>query len=81
MKGRRMAGGGLDVLGPIRITVSELDRRLRAGEALAILDVRRREAWATDPARIPGALWLPLEEVPQRVRELPRDTHLVVYCS
>lgn len=76
-----MAGGGLDVLGPIRITVSELDRRLRAGEALAILDVRRREAWATDPARIPGALWLPLEEVPQRVRELPRDTHLVVYCS
>lgn len=73
--------GGLDLVGPPRITASELARWLRAGEAVAILDVRRREAWASDPARIPGALWLPLEEVPRRVRDLRRDTHLVVYCS
>jgi rhodanese-related sulfurtransferase len=75
------AAGRFGALGPTRITARELDRALEAGEPIGILDVRRREAWAADPARIPGALWLPLEEVPHRVRDLPRDTPLVVYCS
>ncbi len=67
--------------GAQRITPPALDAALRRGERLAVLDVRRREAWTSDPARIPGAIWLPLEEVPQRARELPADAHLVVYCS
>lgn len=67
--------------GLTRITAEALDTAIRGGEALAVLDVRRREAWTSDPARIPGAVWLPLEEVPQRARELPADTHLVLYCS
>ncbi|MBI2462075.1 MAG: hypothetical protein HYV61_11425 [Candidatus Rokubacteria bacterium] len=64
-----------------RITASELDASLRRGERIAVLDVRRREAWSADPARVPGALWVPIEEVPRRARDLPADTHLVVYCS
>lgn len=64
-----------------RITARELDSRLGRGERLAVLDVRRRDAWTADPARVPGAIWVPLEEVPQRVRELPRETHLVTYCD
>lgn len=64
-----------------RLDARELDARLRRGERLAILDVRRREAWTADPARIPGATWVPLEEVPRRTREIPRETHLVVYCD
>ena len=64
-----------------RMTATELHARLRRGERIAVLDVRRREAWSADPGRIPGASWLPLEEVPQRVRHLPRDTQLVLYCS
>lgn len=64
-----------------QIAAGALDAALRRGEPLAILDVRRREAWTTDPARIPGAIWLPLEEIPQRARELPAAAHLVVYCS
>jgi rhodanese-related sulfurtransferase len=64
-----------------RITVIELNARLRNGEPIAVLDVRRQEAWSTDPETIPGAIWLPLEEVPQRVRDLPLDTHLAIYCS
>lgn len=67
--------------GLTRITAEALDTAIRGGEALAVLDVRRREAWTSDPTRIPGAVWLPLEEVPQRARELPADTHLVLYCS
>lgn len=64
-----------------RITAKELDARLRQGERIAILDVRRREAWATDPEHIPGAIWVPLEEAPQRARDLPRDGHIILYCS
>jgi len=64
-----------------RITARELEGRLRREERLAVLDVRRREAWTTNPARVPGATWVPLEEVPARARELPRETHLVVYCD
>lgn len=64
-----------------RITARGLDAARRRGEPVVILDVRRREAWTVDPARIPGAVWLPLEEVPQRARDLPADAHLVVYCS
>lgn len=64
-----------------RITASALGASLAGGDRLAILDVRRREAWATDPTRIPGAVWVPLEEAPRWGRELPPDAHLIVYCS
>ena len=64
-----------------RITAGELDARLRQGDPIAVLDVRRREAWAADPGHIPGAIWVPLEEAPQRARDLPPGTHIILYCS
>ncbi len=64
-----------------RLTASELYTRLRQGDRIAVLDVRRREAWSAEPGHIPGAIWLPLEEVPDRLRDLPRDTQIVLYCS
>lgn len=64
-----------------RVSASDIETCRQQGERLAILDVRRREAWSSDPARIPGAIWIPLDEVPRRARELPPDAHLVVYCS
>jgi len=76
----------LPLAAPLRDGVERITPEMLAAAAagavpLAILDVRRREAWSADPARIPGARWLPLEEVPRWARQLPRDTHLVVYCS
>ncbi|HEV8672752.1 MAG TPA: rhodanese-like domain-containing protein [Methylomirabilota bacterium] len=67
--------------GAERISPRALAEARRRGEQIVILDVRRREAWTSDPAHIPGAVWLPLEEAPRRARDLPRDAHLVVYCS
>ncbi len=67
--------------GTQRISPKAVDAALRRGDRLVVLDVRRREAWTTDPTHIPGAIWLPLEEVPQRSRDLPTDAHLIVYCS
>jgi rhodanese-related sulfurtransferase len=67
--------------GAQRISPRDLDQARRRGERIVVVDVRHRAAWASDPSRIPGAVWLPLEEVPRRSRDLPRDAHIVVYCS
>ena len=65
----------------MRIAPHELAGSLRQRERIVVLDVRRREAWAADPEHIPGATWVPLEDVPQRTRDLPPDTRIVLYCS
>jgi rhodanese-related sulfurtransferase len=64
-----------------RLTASELETALAGGERVLVLDVRRRDAWTSDPERIPGAVWSPLDELPGLARRLPRDLPLVVYCS
>lgn len=44
----------------------------------AVLDVR--EPWEVALAAFPGALSVPMREIPARVAELPRDVPLVVLC-
>ncbi|WP_142850287.1 rhodanese-like domain-containing protein [Telmatospirillum sp. J64-1] len=63
---------------PFDIDVVELERRRNAGEAPALLDVR--ESWETDICLISGSMKIPMNEVPERLEELPRDRPLVVIC-
>lgn len=51
--------------------------RLRAGHAV-LLDVR--EPFELDLAAVPGALHVPMGEVPARLSEIPRDRPLLVLC-
>jgi adenylyltransferase/sulfurtransferase len=62
----------------LEIDVEELDRRLRDGETLAVLDVR--EPWELEVARLPATLDIPMNELPERIGELPRDKPLAVLC-
>jgi rhodanese-related sulfurtransferase len=55
----------------------ELARRVRSGE-VTVIDVRPREEYAA--AHIPGAISMPLAELPRRVKELPRRREVVAYC-
>jgi rhodanese-related sulfurtransferase len=64
-----------------RVSPAEVAEGLRRGERIVVIDVRGRDAWTGEPSRIPGSIWLPLEEIPRRARGLPSDAHLVVYCS
>ena len=43
-----------------------------------ILDVR--EAWEYGICSIPGSQSLPMQEIPERSAELPRDVDIVVVC-
>jgi rhodanese-related sulfurtransferase/DNA-binding transcriptional ArsR family regulator len=55
----------------------ELVRRVRAGE-VTVIDVRPREEYAA--GHIPGAISVPLADLPKRVTELRKRRDIVAYC-
>lgn len=60
------------------ISVSELKRKMDAGEAFELIDVR--EPFEYEIARIDGARLIPLGEIPDRASGLPREQAIVVHC-
>jgi rhodanese-related sulfurtransferase len=63
--------------------VTELDPRelrglLERREKVLLLDIR--EPWERDQALIQPSLFIPMEEVPDRLDEIPQDATVVVYC-
>ncbi|MGH3737553.1 MAG: ArsR/SmtB family transcription factor [Micromonosporaceae bacterium] len=63
--------------GAEQITREELLARVRAGDAM-VLDVRPVEEYAA--GHLPGAVNIPVEELPARLAELPADVEIVAYC-
>jgi rhodanese-related sulfurtransferase len=63
---------------PIQIGPEELKRRLDAGDAMQLLDVR--EVWEHEITRLEGATLIPLGELLERAGELDPERPLVVYC-
>ena len=43
-----------------------------------VLDVRSQEGF--DAGHIPGAVHIPFEELPRRLKELPKNRNIVAYC-
>ncbi|MFI7495777.1 ArsR/SmtB family transcription factor [Kocuria sp. M4R2S49] len=72
-------GGALAGEGTAEREVSrdELLARAARGE-IAVLDVRPPEEYAA--AHIPGAVSIPLAELPERLDELPAEQEVVAYC-
>ena len=60
------------------ISAVELKQQLDSGRSLVLLDVREPEELML--ARLPGALHIPMGEVPGRLHELDPDTEIVVVC-
>ncbi|WEV77827.1 metalloregulator ArsR/SmtB family transcription factor [Janibacter cremeus] len=59
------------------VDTEELLRRLDVGDVV-VLDVRPDVEYAG--GHLPGALHVPLEELSDRLAELPRDREIVAYC-
>jgi rhodanese-related sulfurtransferase len=59
------------------VTRDELLRRLEIGD-VTVIDVRPGEEYTA--GHIPGASSLPLDELADRLAELPQDTTIVAYC-
>jgi len=65
-----------------RITPEELKRRLDSRDTtLAVVDTRSLLDVTAVPHAIPGAVWIPAEDIDRRQDELPRDRDIVLYCS
>src|SRR6266542_3973423 len=62
---------------PNRVDASRAAELLERREVV-VLDVRENVEWKA--GRIPGALHVPLAQVPFRGRELPRNTTIVTVC-
>jgi rhodanese-related sulfurtransferase len=67
--------------GPDVIDATTLAERLGGHERVTVVDVRRPERWSENHESIPGAVWVPHDEIPRRARHLPSDRDFVVYCS
>jgi rhodanese-related sulfurtransferase len=60
-----------------QVTRDELLRRVDAGRA-TVIDVRPAEEYAA--GHIPGAVSIPVEELADRLAEVPPDQEIVAYC-
>lgn len=64
--------------GIAQVGVKELKRRMDAGDAPFVLDVREPEEYRI--ANL-GAHLIPINEIPARMNEIPRDRDVVVHCK
>lgn len=69
---------GLSVATISRITVDELNTRLKSQE-LQVLDVRRQPEW--DAAHIENATWWPLDNFRVSPPELDHDAPIAIHCK
>ncbi len=61
------------------ISPEQTQALMDSGERFILLDVR--ESWEYEIARLEGAKFMPMGEVPTRARrELDQDDQIVVYC-
>jgi rhodanese-related sulfurtransferase len=68
----------LDAAIPIAfITAKTVKQRLADGTPQLLVDVRKRASY--DAAHLPGAVSIPLQELPSRMADIPRDVPVVLY--
>ena len=63
---------------PLEISVQDLKEARDKGADLVVLDVR--EPWELDLARLDGTLDIPMNELPERLTEVPKDKPVAVLC-
>jgi rhodanese-related sulfurtransferase len=60
------------------ITPADLKARLANGETIAMIDVREDDEVAL--GMIPGAVHIPLGQIPDRLQDIPNASELVLIC-
>lgn len=63
----------------LEIEGGELKHKVESGLAPLFLDIR--EPYEVAGGHVAGALIIPMNQVPVRLAEIPRDRTLIVYCA
>ena len=66
---------------PSRLTVAQVKNVISQGLPVAFIDTRNPIAWGSSKVKLPGAHRIPIDEVERHLPVLPRDRHLIVYCT
>jgi adenylyltransferase/sulfurtransferase len=61
------------------ISASDLHKRLEGKGEVILLDVRTAEEYVL--CNIPGALLIPLNDLPKQIDQLDRTKEIIVYCK
>lgn len=64
-----------------RITVEELKEKLAKTAPVFIIDSRSQGSYDGSEIKIKGAVRIPADEIEARLKEIPRDREIVVYCT
>src|SRR6185312_171810 len=62
-----------------RVTAVDIAQELSSPEPPLVLDIRTAREWQTQ--NIPGSLNIPLNHLPERIADLPRDRRIAVHCA
>jgi len=60
------------------ITPAQLAERLSRGEAIVLIDVREPYEWNT--GHLESAQHIPMQQIPKRLEEIPREAEVVTIC-
>ena len=63
---------------PLQIEPQALSAVIARDEPVTVLDIR--EPWERDLCAIAGSAFVPMDQLPARVAELPKDRALAVVC-
>ncbi len=64
-----------------RISPQQLMKMITAGQPIAVVDLRHELEVENDRVKLPGAIWMTLDEIEIRHQEIPRDREVVLYCT
>jgi membrane protein DedA with SNARE-associated domain len=65
----------------MRLEPEEVHRRMREGEEILVLDLRRDDDYAASDRMVAGAMRVRPASFPRHAHHLPRDRDLVFYCT
>jgi len=64
-----------------RVTPEDLMKMIESGADVAVVDLRSSFEIELDNTKLPGAIWLDLENFDGQQEEIPRDKDVILYCS
>jgi rhodanese-related sulfurtransferase len=66
---------------PTPVSATEAKEMSDRGEDVVFVDARNPVAWGSSNVKLPGAVRIPVDEVDEHVRELPRNATAIAYCT
>ena len=65
----------------IRITLTEVQRRMEAGENVLLVDSRNPVEWGGATTKAKGAVRVGVGEVEEKIDKIPKGALIAAYCT